>query len=100
LAVRYTCWLASGGSDVSGSIVAAGVADGSAYSSTVYENWTDVNGVYSADPRIVGTAKSLEFLSFRLAGVMAVVVPSPVCVCVCVCVYRSRHQPYAHMVSW
>jgi aspartokinase len=100
--VRYTCWLASGGSDVSGSIVAAGVADGSAYSSTVYENWTDVNGVYSADPRIVGTAKSLEFLSFRLAGVMAVVVPSPVCVCVCVCVcvYRSRHQPYAHMVSW
>eukprot|EP01051_Picozoa_sp_SAG22_P022443 SAG22_NODE_5375_length_1025_cov_3.896328_1_plen_306_part_10 len=33
-----------GGSDVTGAIVAAGAAASGAYSETVYENWTDVDG--------------------------------------------------------
>ena len=53
-----------GGSDVTGSIVAAGAMTGDVYDSVVYENWTDVNGVYSADPRQVSTARSLAFLSY------------------------------------
>lgn len=53
-----------GGSDVTGSIVAAGAMTGSKYDSVIYENWTDVNGVFSADPRQVSTARSLAFLSY------------------------------------
>ena len=53
-----------GGSDVTGSIVAAGAMTGSTYNSVIYENWTDVNGVFSADPRQVSTARSLAFLSY------------------------------------
>jgi aspartate kinase len=53
-----------GGSDVTGSIVAAGAMTGSTYDSVIYENWTDVNGVFSADPRQVSTARSLAFLSY------------------------------------
>lgn len=60
-----------GGSDISGSIVAAGVADGGAYGTTVYENWTDVNGVYSADPRIVPNARSLAYLTFSELALLA-----------------------------
>ncbi|MFK5883881.1 MAG: aspartate kinase, partial [Candidatus Izemoplasma sp.] len=36
-----------GGSDVTGSIIAKFLK------ATLYENWTDVNGIYMADPRIV-----------------------------------------------
>ena len=53
-----------GGSDVTGSIVAAGAMTGPTYDSVIYENWTDVNGVFSADPRKVSTARSLAFLSY------------------------------------
>lgn len=53
-----------GGSDVTGSIVAAGAMTGPVYDSVIYENWTDVNGVFSADPRAVPNARSLAFLSY------------------------------------
>lgn len=68
--------LSRGGSDVTGSIVAAGVvaaaraeAGGSDVGGTspitvIYENWTDVNGVFSADPRVVPSARSLAYLSY------------------------------------
>lgn len=36
-----------GGSDVSGALVAAAVG------ATLYENWTDVDGLYTADPKLV-----------------------------------------------
>ncbi|MDO4961380.1 MAG: aspartate kinase [Eubacteriales bacterium] len=48
-----------GGSDVTGSIVAraAGVDK--------YENWTDVSGMLSADPRIVDSPRGIAALSYR-----------------------------------
>ena len=53
------CTLPRGGSDVTGSLAAAAVhAD-------LYENWTDVSGLLSADPRIVGSPKTVRYVSYR-----------------------------------
>lgn len=48
-----------GGSDITGAILAAAVK------SDVYENFTDVDSVYSADPRIVPEAQPIELLTYR-----------------------------------
>lgn len=48
-----------GGSDVSGAVIARAVG------ASLYENWTDVNGFMSADPRIVANPKPIEKLSYR-----------------------------------
>lgn len=48
-----------GGSDISGSIVARAVM------ADVYENFTDVDGVLSADPRIVKDPKPIRNISYR-----------------------------------
>ena len=47
-----------GGSDVTGSIVARSV------SADLYENWTDVSGMLSADPRIVKNPKVIEYITY------------------------------------
>ena len=47
-----------GGSDVTGSIVAR------ATGSDIYENWTDVSGLLSADPRIVKNPKVIEHITY------------------------------------
>ena len=47
-----------GGSDVTGAIVAA------ALSAECYENWTDVNGILMADPKIVKDPKTIERITF------------------------------------
>lgn len=48
-----------GGSDVTGSIVAqASKAD-------VYENWTDVSGFLTTDPRIVSNPKPIKYITYR-----------------------------------
>ena len=48
-----------GGSDVTGAIVArAAKAD-------VYENWTDVSGMLSADPRVVKDPEPIKEISYR-----------------------------------
>lgn len=47
-----------GGSDISGSIVAAAVK------ADLYENWTDVNGILNADPRIVKDADVIENMTY------------------------------------
>ena len=48
-----------GGSDVTGAIVArAAKAD-------VYENWTDVSGMLSADPRIVTSPRPIREISYK-----------------------------------
>ena len=48
-----------GGSDITGSIVArAALAD-------IYENWTDVSGFLSADPRIVDNPKGISYITYR-----------------------------------
>ena len=48
-----------GGSDVSGAVIARAVE------ASLYENWTDVNGFMSADPRIVSNPKPISTLSYR-----------------------------------
>ena len=48
-----------GGSDVTGAIVARGVA------ADVYENWTDVSGLLMTDPRIVESPRTIAELTYR-----------------------------------
>ena len=48
-----------GGSDITGSIVARGVG------ADLYENWTDVSGLLSTDPRIVENPKGISCLTYR-----------------------------------
>lgn len=48
-----------GGSDITGSIVSRAV------NATLYENWTDVSGIYRADPRIVPDASVNTELSYK-----------------------------------
>lgn len=48
-----------GGSDISGAILARAV------NADVYENWTDVDGFLTADPRIVDDPEHIDFLSYK-----------------------------------
>lgn len=48
-----------GGSDITGALVARAV------NAKVYENWTDVNGFRTADPRIVKDASQMETLCYH-----------------------------------
>ncbi len=48
-----------GGSDITGAIVA------SAVKADIYENWTDVDGFLSADPKIVNSPKVIDALSYK-----------------------------------
>jgi len=48
-----------GGSDITGAIVARGAA------AEVYENWTDVNGLLMADPRIVPNPRNIEVVTYK-----------------------------------
>lgn len=47
-----------GGSDVTGSIVARSV------NADLYENWTDVSGMLSADPRIVNDPRVIDYITY------------------------------------
>ena len=47
-----------GGSDVTGAIVARASA------SSLYENWTDVSGMLSADPRIVENPRVIDYITY------------------------------------
>ena len=48
-----------GGSDITGSLAACAIhAD-------LYENWTDVSGLYAADPGIVRNPKTVPYMSYR-----------------------------------
>lgn len=48
-----------GGSDITGSLIARAIK------ADMYENWTDVSGMLSADPRIVKDPRSIESISYR-----------------------------------
>ncbi len=48
-----------GGSDITGAIVARAV------NAELYENWTDVSGIYRADPRIVENAEVIPSMSYK-----------------------------------
>ena len=57
-ALEETTTLGRGGSDYSAAIIA------NATDSRVLEIWTDVSGMYTADPKIVAQAKPIEKLSY------------------------------------
>ena len=57
-ALEETTTLGRGGSDYSAAIIA------NATDSAVLEIWTDVSGMYTADPKIVAQAKPIEKLSY------------------------------------
>ena len=48
-----------GGSDITGSLAACAVG------ADLYENWTDVSGLYAADPRIVDAPETVRYMSYR-----------------------------------
>ena len=48
-----------GGSDITGSLAACAVT------ADLYENWTDVSGLYAADPRIVENPETVSYMSYR-----------------------------------
>lgn len=48
-----------GGSDITGSLAACAVG------ANLYENWTDVSGLYAADPRIVDHPETVSYMSYR-----------------------------------
>lgn len=50
---------ARGGSDITGAIIAKGVG------AVLYENWTDVSGVMTADPRIEKSATTIPQLNYK-----------------------------------
>lgn len=54
-----TVTFSRGGSDITGAIVAAAV------NADLYENWTDVSGVFAADPKIVENPKTIDSLSYK-----------------------------------
>lgn len=54
-----------GGSDISGALVAA------AMGADVYENWTDVDGMLTADPRIVPQAATIPAITYSELEEMA-----------------------------
>lgn len=57
--------LGRGGSDYTGAII------GAALNATEIQIWTDVDGIFNADPRICEEAKVLDALSFNEAGELA-----------------------------
>lgn len=48
-----------GGSDITGAIIAA------ACGASVYENWTDVSGFMSADPKTVDNPKTISIITYK-----------------------------------
>jgi aspartate kinase len=48
-----------GGSDITGAIIARGV------NASLYENWTDVNGLMAADPKYIDNPKTVREITYR-----------------------------------
>ncbi len=48
-----------GGSDITGSLAACAI------NADLYENWTDVSGLYAADPGIVSKPETVAYMSYR-----------------------------------
>ncbi|MCS4488148.1 aspartate kinase [Streptococcus sciuri] len=53
------CTFSRGGSDITGSIVAAGVK------ADLYENFTDVNGIFAAHPGVIDNPHSIPELTYK-----------------------------------
>ncbi|MDP3982868.1 MAG: aspartate kinase [bacterium] len=50
---------ARGGTDITGAIIAKGV------NASVYENWTDVDGLRAADPRLIDNPKIIDKITYK-----------------------------------
>ncbi len=48
-----------GGSDITGAVIAAGVT------ADIYENWTDVNGMLLADPKVVDQPLTVPIITYK-----------------------------------
>jgi aspartate kinase len=64
-AARVTTTLGRGGSDYSASLI------GAAIDATAIEIWTDVDGMLTADPRVIPAAQLIERISFDEAAELA-----------------------------
>jgi aspartate kinase len=64
-AAGHTATLGRGGSDYSGALVAAGI------DASEIQIWTDVDGMLSADPRVIARPRLVERLSFAEAAELA-----------------------------
>lgn len=53
------CTFSRGGSDITGSIVAAGVK------ADLYENFTDVDGIFAVNPKIIENPEAIHEVTFR-----------------------------------
>ncbi len=56
---RHIKTFSRGGSDITGSVVAR------VFDCDLYENWTDVDGIYVSDPKVIENAKKVSQVSFR-----------------------------------
>lgn len=75
-----TCLLGRGGSDTTGSIIAAEI------NAMVYEIWTDVNGIYSSDPRKISNTFINPLVNYDAAqevAAMGAKVIHPYCILPC-----------------
>jgi aspartate kinase len=74
------CLLGRGGSDTSGSIIAAAI------NASLYEIWTDVNGIYSSDPKKITNTFINEIVHYDAAqevAAMGAKVIHPYCILPC-----------------
>jgi diaminopimelate decarboxylase/aspartate kinase len=77
---RLPCLLGRGGSDTTGSILAAGL------NAKVYEIWTDVDGIYTSDPRFINNTKIIKNINYYAAQELAAMgakVIHPYCILPC-----------------
>ncbi len=75
-----TCLLGRGGSDTTGSIIAAELG------AKAYEIWTDVNGIFSSDPRKISNTFINELVNYEAAqevAAMGAKVIHPYCILPC-----------------
>lgn len=56
---NHICTFSRGGSDITGSLIAAGVK------ADLYENFTDVDGIFAAHPNIVKNPHSIKELTYK-----------------------------------
>ena len=74
------CLLGRGGSDTTGSIIASSI------NAKLYEIWTDVNGIYSSDPRKISGTFINEIINYDAAqevAAMGAKVIHPYCILPC-----------------
>jgi diaminopimelate decarboxylase/aspartate kinase len=91
------CLLGRGGSDTTGSIIA------SAINASVYEIWTDVNGIFSSDPRKISNTfinPSINYDAAQEVAAMGAKVIHPYCILPCaiknipICIFNT-FDPHA-----